>query len=200
MPQFDRATCSIPKSQLGFYDYFIHDMFDVWNGNAYSDPNLNNPFNKFNTSNLKPILFFVLRLHTRYVLTCQNGVSSSHLSFAAFAELPQLTEQIRSNYSYWERSAAACELDRRKSSAGGVSLAEEKEEFSSSNDQWTNNFSRLQKTHLYKTKVILTSMATMWLVNVDSHISYTKDEIRNFRHDAGKGKELSKKKGKKNTK
>ena len=32
MPQFDRATCSIPKSQLGFYDYFIHDMFDVWNG------------------------------------------------------------------------------------------------------------------------------------------------------------------------
>ena len=33
MPQFDRATCSIPKSQLGFYDYFIHDMFDVWNGN-----------------------------------------------------------------------------------------------------------------------------------------------------------------------
>ena len=32
MPQFDRTTCSIPKSQLGFYDYFIHDMFDVWNG------------------------------------------------------------------------------------------------------------------------------------------------------------------------
>ena len=142
MPQFDRATCSIPKSQLGFYDYFIHDMFDVWNGNAYSYPNLNNPFH---ISNLEPIWFFVLRLHTRYVLTCQNGVSSSHLSFAAFAELPQLTEQIRSNYSYWERSAAACELDRRKSSAGGVSLAEEKEEFSSSNDQWTNNFYRLQK-------------------------------------------------------
>ena len=34
MPQFDRTTCSIPKSQLGFYDYFIHDMFDVWNGNT----------------------------------------------------------------------------------------------------------------------------------------------------------------------
>lgn len=52
-----------------------------------------------------------------------------------------------------------------------------------------------KKKHIYKiTKVILTSMATMWLVNVDSHISYTKDEIRNFRHDAGKGKELSIKK------
>lgn len=69
MPQFDRATCSIPKSQLGFYDYFIHDMFDVWNG---------------------------------------------------FTELPQLSEQIRSNYSYWQQ-AAASELDRRKSNAGSES-------------------------------------------------------------------------------
>jgi high affinity cAMP-specific and IBMX-insensitive 3',5'-cyclic phosphodiesterase 8 len=32
MPQFDRQTCSIPKSQIGFYDYFIHDMFNAWNG------------------------------------------------------------------------------------------------------------------------------------------------------------------------
>ena len=32
MPQFDRATCSIPKSQIGFYDFFIHDMFEAWNG------------------------------------------------------------------------------------------------------------------------------------------------------------------------
>lgn len=30
MPQFDRTTCSIPKSQIGFYDFFIHDMFDAW--------------------------------------------------------------------------------------------------------------------------------------------------------------------------
>ena len=40
MPQFDRATCSIPKSQLGFYDYFIHDMFDVWNGKNLKSDNL----------------------------------------------------------------------------------------------------------------------------------------------------------------
>ena len=32
MPQFDRTTCSIPKSQIGFYDFFIHDMFEAWNG------------------------------------------------------------------------------------------------------------------------------------------------------------------------
>jgi len=35
MPQFDRSTCSIPKSQIGFYDFFIHDMFEAWN--AFAD-------------------------------------------------------------------------------------------------------------------------------------------------------------------
>ena len=34
MPQFDRSTCSIPKSQIGFYDFFIHDMFEAWNGES----------------------------------------------------------------------------------------------------------------------------------------------------------------------
>lgn len=70
MPQFDRTTCSIPKSQLGFYDYFIQDMFDVWNG---------------------------------------------------FIELPQLSEQIRSNYSYWHSAAEEEKLlDRRKSSGAST--------------------------------------------------------------------------------
>jgi len=32
MPQFDRTSCSIPQSQLGFYDYFITSMFDAWHG------------------------------------------------------------------------------------------------------------------------------------------------------------------------
>nr|XP_048290915.1 high affinity cAMP-specific and IBMX-insensitive 3',5'-cyclic phosphodiesterase 8A isoform X2 [Myodes glareolus] len=30
MPVFDRNTCSIPKSQISFMDYFITDMFDAW--------------------------------------------------------------------------------------------------------------------------------------------------------------------------
>jgi len=34
MPQFDRLTCSIPKSQIGFTDYFIADMFDAWDAFA----------------------------------------------------------------------------------------------------------------------------------------------------------------------
>jgi high affinity cAMP-specific and IBMX-insensitive 3',5'-cyclic phosphodiesterase 8 len=32
MPMFDRNTCSIPKSQIGFVDYIINDMFEAWNG------------------------------------------------------------------------------------------------------------------------------------------------------------------------
>ncbi|KAK4300621.1 hypothetical protein Pmani_027186 [Petrolisthes manimaculis] len=34
MPQFDRTTCSIPKSQIGFMDFFINDMFDAWDALA----------------------------------------------------------------------------------------------------------------------------------------------------------------------
>ncbi|XP_071794731.1 high affinity cAMP-specific and IBMX-insensitive 3',5'-cyclic phosphodiesterase 8B-like isoform X2 [Asterias amurensis] len=30
MPVFDRLTCSIPKSQISFTEYFIMDMFDAW--------------------------------------------------------------------------------------------------------------------------------------------------------------------------
>uniref|UniRef100_A0A8C4YFB5 Phosphodiesterase n=1 Tax=Gopherus evgoodei TaxID=1825980 RepID=A0A8C4YFB5_9SAUR len=35
MPVFDRKTCSIPKSQISFIDYFITDMFDAWDGFAH---------------------------------------------------------------------------------------------------------------------------------------------------------------------
>ncbi|XP_073953426.1 phosphodiesterase 8 isoform X2 [Choristoneura fumiferana] len=30
MPMFDRATCSIPRSQIGFIDYIIKDMMEAW--------------------------------------------------------------------------------------------------------------------------------------------------------------------------
>lgn len=30
MPMFDRATCSIPKSQIGFIDFIINDMMEAW--------------------------------------------------------------------------------------------------------------------------------------------------------------------------
>ncbi|VEN50982.1 unnamed protein product [Callosobruchus maculatus] len=34
MPMFDRHTCSVPKSQIGFVDYIINDMFEAWNGHS----------------------------------------------------------------------------------------------------------------------------------------------------------------------
>lgn len=30
MPVFDRLTCSIPRSQIGFVEYIINDMFEAW--------------------------------------------------------------------------------------------------------------------------------------------------------------------------
>ncbi|KAK5599739.1 High affinity cAMP-specific and IBMX-insensitive 3',5'-cyclic phosphodiesterase 8B [Crenichthys baileyi] len=39
MPVFDRTTCSVPRSQISFIDYFITDMFDAWDAFA-SLPNL----------------------------------------------------------------------------------------------------------------------------------------------------------------
>jgi len=35
MPMFDRNTCSIPKSQTGFIDYFVADMYEAWDGKLY---------------------------------------------------------------------------------------------------------------------------------------------------------------------
>jgi hypothetical protein len=32
MPSFDRRTCNVPKTQIGFIDFFINDMFDAWDG------------------------------------------------------------------------------------------------------------------------------------------------------------------------
>ena len=44
MPVFDRNTCSIPKSQISFIDYFITDMFDAWDGKTRSeDPQTMDP-------------------------------------------------------------------------------------------------------------------------------------------------------------
>jgi high affinity cAMP-specific and IBMX-insensitive 3',5'-cyclic phosphodiesterase 8 len=32
MPTFKRDTCSIPKTQAGFVDYFVAGMFEAWAG------------------------------------------------------------------------------------------------------------------------------------------------------------------------
>lgn len=35
MPMFDRTTCSISKSQIGFIEYIIQDMMNAWDGKTY---------------------------------------------------------------------------------------------------------------------------------------------------------------------
>jgi len=32
MPVFDKKACNVPKSQIGFIEFFINDMFDSWDG------------------------------------------------------------------------------------------------------------------------------------------------------------------------
>jgi len=68
MPQFDRTTCSIPKSQIGFYDFFIHDMFEAWN---------------------------------------------------AFADCPELSANIATNYQFWKQKLE--EEENSGSTSGGSS-------------------------------------------------------------------------------
>ncbi|KAJ8396558.1 hypothetical protein AAFF_G00016240 [Aldrovandia affinis] len=44
MPVFDRNTCSIPKSQISFIDYFITDMFDAWDVQPLKQPSQKRAF------------------------------------------------------------------------------------------------------------------------------------------------------------
>jgi high affinity cAMP-specific and IBMX-insensitive 3',5'-cyclic phosphodiesterase 8 len=32
LPTYNRSTCSIPSSQIGFYNFFITDLYTVWHG------------------------------------------------------------------------------------------------------------------------------------------------------------------------
>ncbi|XP_055925456.1 high affinity cAMP-specific and IBMX-insensitive 3',5'-cyclic phosphodiesterase 8B-like isoform X6 [Argiope bruennichi] len=68
MPAFDRTKCSIPKSQMGFTDYFVNDMFDAWD---------------------------------------------------AFCDVPELMENIKTNYEYWKEQEAL----RHKSSGAQESTS-----------------------------------------------------------------------------
>lgn len=72
MPMFDRSSCSIPKSQIGFVDYIINDMFEAWNGtNAIT---------------------FIETLIT-------NCLS---FNYTAFIDMPELLTYMRENYIRWK--------------------------------------------------------------------------------------------------
>lgn len=58
MPMFDRNTCSIPKSQIGFIEYIIQDMMHAWdskyllmnNQSSYSPVPFPNKIGPFDSS------------------------------------------------------------------------------------------------------------------------------------------------------
>lgn len=49
MPMFDRITCSIAKSQIGFIEYIIEDMMNAWDG-EYSVHSANNEVSVFSVA------------------------------------------------------------------------------------------------------------------------------------------------------
>ncbi|KAI4816542.1 hypothetical protein KUCAC02_008865, partial [Chaenocephalus aceratus] len=82
MPVFDRNTCSVPKSQISFMDYFITDMFDAWDVSPRGN------------------LFTVnAALMSRKVSKCQWDGEKLRGSFAS---LPGLMEHLSENYNYWK--------------------------------------------------------------------------------------------------
>ncbi|XP_076393868.1 phosphodiesterase 8 isoform X2 [Megachile rotundata] len=74
MPMFDRQTCSIPKSQIGFVDYIINDMIETWDGQ-----------------------YTFLRLCYSFTVHLQNT-----LYFSAFIDMPELVGYMRHNYEKWK--------------------------------------------------------------------------------------------------
>ena len=82
MPQFDRSTCSIPKSQIGFYDFFIHDMFEAWNGERLQRPS-----------------------YPPYQPIPHQFLMSVTIN-PEYANCPELIENIGENYQYWKRQLA----------------------------------------------------------------------------------------------
>ena len=32
MPMYNRSTCSLPATQIGFYDFFVTELYNIWHG------------------------------------------------------------------------------------------------------------------------------------------------------------------------
>ena len=76
MPMFDRMSCSIPKSQIGFVDFIINDMIEAWDGTV--DFSNNFTFSK--------------------ILKARDFAAS----FSAFVDMPEMVGYMRQNYDKWK--------------------------------------------------------------------------------------------------
>ncbi|EPY75032.1 High-affinity cAMP-specific and IBMX-insensitive 3,5-cyclic phosphodiesterase 8A-like protein [Camelus ferus] len=80
MPVFDRNTCSIPKSQISFIDYFITDMFDAWDELSAA-------------------------VVTDELLALSTGLDSvvrPCVCRVPFVDLPELMQHLDNNFKYWK--------------------------------------------------------------------------------------------------
>lgn len=102
MPQFDRQTCSIPKSQIGFTDYFVSDMFDAWDGNEGSPIELQKPFDSpcpHATSPFFPFLFLLSPLWPSCPLALHlvRSIELAHKQQPKHPKHPKNKNKIRMN-------------------------------------------------------------------------------------------------------
>jgi len=81
MPMFDRLTCSIPKSQIGFVDYIVNDMFEAWEGELTS----------------------VVSVSKRL-----TGKLTAFCSLPAFIDFPEILYHMRRNYQFWRELEDRC--------------------------------------------------------------------------------------------
>ena len=102
MPQFDRTTCSIPKSQIGFYNFFINDMFEMWNGKQ-------SKLISMTLQHIISIFIFKIKLIHIYVKL-------------GFADLEMLTDIIKENFSYWELECKKEDNAKLEASSSNSSL------------------------------------------------------------------------------
>lgn len=72
MPMFDRETCSIAKSQIGFIEFIIQDMLKAWDGEII------------------------------YTLMMAVPFLTSPLNSLGFIKMPQLIECMEYNYMQWK--------------------------------------------------------------------------------------------------
>lgn len=85
MPMFDRVSCSIPKSQIGFVDYIINDMIEAWDGETFFSSTFYRLFSLFyhRSSSIIPL-------------------------FAAFIDMPEMVTHMRQNYDKWKEYQVSC--------------------------------------------------------------------------------------------
>ena len=91
MPTFDRKTCNLPKSQIGFIDLFIHDMFDAWHSKYQSSNGI-----IYNMMNLKILTFlYKTRNFALLLLEFPNlGLPLSEGIYCTFNHLKHFTFQL----------------------------------------------------------------------------------------------------------